>query len=73
MEPSMDDRSIPRQTVRVEITLASDRNLSGELQIDLESRLSDFLNRPERFIAVKDKDGITRIVHKAHIVEVVEL
>jgi hypothetical protein len=69
----MEDRSIPRQTIRVEITLSDSRNIHGELQIDLESRLSDFLNCPEPFIALRDKDGITRIVNKAHIIEAVEL
>jgi hypothetical protein len=72
-EISMQDRGIPRQIVRVEITLGDSHILSGELQIDLDSRLSDFLNLPEKFIILKDKGGITRIVHKAHIVQVVEL
>lgn len=70
---SMQERGIPRQIVRVEITLSDSRILSGELQIDLDSRLSDFLNLPEKFIILKDKSGITKIVHKTHIVEVVEL
>lgn len=69
----MEDRTIPRQTIRVEMTLSDSRKLSGEIQIDLDSRLSDFLNNPERFVALKDRNGITRILNKQHIVESVEL
>lgn len=69
----MTERGIPRQIVRVEITLSDSRKYFGEIQIDLDSRLSDFLNLPETFVCLKDKDGITRIIHKAHIIEVVEL
>lgn len=69
----MQDRGIPRQTVRVEITLSDSRNFTGELQIDLDSRLSDFLNQPEKFLIMKDRNGSTRILHKVHIVEVVEI
>ena len=69
----MEDRSIPRQSVHVIITLSDSRNLSGEIQIDLDSRLSDFMNLPERFIIIKDKDQSLKIVNKDHIIEVIEL
>ena len=69
----MEDRLIPRQSVHVIITLSDSRNLSGEIQIDLDSRLSDFMNLPERFIIIKDKDQSLKIVNKDHIIEVIEL
>ena len=69
----MEDRSIPRQSVHVIITLSDSRNLSGEIQIDLDSRLSDFMNLPERFIIIKDKDQSLKIVNKNHLIEVIEL
>ena len=69
----MEDRTIPRQTIRVTVTLSGSRNLAGELHIDLDSRLSDFMNAPERFIAIKDKNGTLRIINKEHIVEIMEL
>ncbi len=73
METIMEDRVIPRQSVHVIITLNDSRNLSGEIQIDLDSRLSDFMNKPERFIILKDKDHSLKIVNKDHIIEVIEL
>ena len=69
----MEDRLIPRQSVHVIITLTDSRNLSGEIQIDLDSRLSDFMNLPERFIKIRDKDQSLKIVNKDHIIEVIEL
>ena len=72
-ENIMEDRTIPRQTIRVTVTLSGSRNLAGELHIDLDSRLSDFMNAPERFIAIKDKNGTLRIINKEHIVEIMEL
>jgi hypothetical protein len=72
-EKKMDDRLIPRQSVHVIMTLSDSRNLSGEIQIDLDSRLSDFMNRPEKFIIIKDKDQSLKIVNKNHIIEVIEL
>ena len=73
METIMEDRAIPRQSVHVIITLSDSRNLSGEIQIDLDSRLSDFMNQPERFIILRDKDNSLKIVNKDHIIEVIEL
>lgn len=69
----MEDRGIPRQTVRVTISLSDSRNIAGELKIDLDSRLSDFMNQPEPFIVIKDKNGTLRIINKEHIVEIMEL
>jgi len=66
----MEDRTIPRQTLKVSITLSDGRGFSGEMQIDLDTRLSDFMNFPERFIVVKDKDNTLKIINKDHIVEV---
>jgi hypothetical protein len=73
METVMEDRAIPRQSVHVIITLSDSRNLSGEIQIDLNSRLSDFMNQPERFIILRDKDNSMKIINKDHIIEVIEL
>ncbi len=69
----MEDKTIPRQSVHVILTLSDSRNLSGEIQIDLDSRLSDFINQPERFIILRDKDHSLKIVNKDHIIEVIEL
>ena len=66
----MEDRTIPRQKLNIALSLSDGRNLSGEIQIDLDTRLSDFMNTPERFIAVRDKDGILKIVNKDHIIEI---
>ena len=68
----MEDRTIPRQTVRVTETLIDSRNLVGEIQIDLGSRLSDFMNKPEQFIVLKDKNDALRIVNKNQIIEITE-
>jgi len=69
----MEDRGIPRQIVRVSVTLIGSRTVAGELQIDLDSRLSDFMNEPEVFIVIKDKNGTLRIINKGQIVEIMEL
>ena len=66
----MEDRAIPRQIVKVTISLSDGRNISGEIQIDLDTRLSDFLNYPERFIIIKDKDNTLKIINKDHIVDI---
>jgi hypothetical protein len=66
----MNDRTIPRQTEKVTLTLSDGRSISGEMQIDLDTRLSDFMNSSERFIVVKDKDNAVKIINKHHIVEV---
>lgn len=66
----MEDRTIPRQKLNIALSLSDGRNLSGEIQIDLDTRLSDFMNTPDRFIAVRDKDGILKIVNKDHIIEI---
>ncbi len=66
----MEDRSIPRQKLNIAISLSDGRNVSGEIQIDLDSRLSDFMNFPEHFIPVRDKDGNLKIINKSHIVDI---
>ena len=66
----MEDRAIPRQVVKVAISLSDGRNISGEIQIDLDTRVSDFMNYPERFIIIKDKDNTFKIVNKDHVVDV---
>lgn len=66
----MEDRAIPRQVVKVTISLSDGRNISGEIQIDLDTRLSDFMNYPERFIIIKDKDNTLKIINKDHVVDI---
>jgi len=66
----MEDRAIPRQTVKVTISLSDGRNISGEIQIDLDTRLSDFMNYPERFIIIKDKNNILKIINKDHVIDI---
>ncbi len=66
----MEDRAIPRQVVKVAISLSDGRNISGEIQIDLDTRVSDFMNYPERFIIIKDKDNTYKIVNKDHVVDI---
>ena len=65
----MEDKVIPRQIVKVTISLSDGRNVAGELQIDLDTRLSDFMNYPDRFIFIKDKDNKLKIINKDHIVD----
>ena len=69
----MEDRGIPRQTLKVNVSLNGSRTVAGELQIDLDSRLSDFMNHPEPFIVIRDKNGILRIINKTHIIEIMEV
>jgi len=66
----MEDRAIPRQTVKVTISLSDGRNISGEIQIDLDARLSDFMNYPERFIIITDKDNTLKIINKDHVIDI---
>ena len=66
----MEDRIIPREAVFATITLSTGRNISGEIQIDLNTRLSDFMNLPERFIVIRDKNQVLRSINKDHIVEI---
>ena len=66
----MPDKSIPRQTVTVTISLSTGRSIAGKLQIDLDSRLSDFMNIPERFIVIRDKNDALKIINKDHIVDI---
>jgi len=66
----MEDRAIPRQVVKVTISLSDGRNISGEIQIDLDTRLSDFMNYPERFIIITDKDNTLKIINKDHVVDI---
>ena len=66
----MEDKTIPRQKIDVTLSLSDGRNISGIIQIDLDTRLSDFLNYPERFIILRDKDQAIKIVNKDHVVDV---
>ena len=66
----MPDKSIPRQTVTVTISLSTGRSIAGKLQIDLDSRLSDFMNLPDRFIVIRDKNEALKIINKDHIVDI---
>ena len=66
----MEDRVIPRQLIQVSMTLSEGRSISGSIQIDLDTRLSDFMNYPEKFIVLKDKDNTLKIINKDHIVDI---
>lgn len=66
----MEDRTIPRQVIPVALSLTDGRNLTGEIQIDLDIRLSDFMNLPERFIILRDKDQALKLINKDHIVDI---
>ncbi len=66
----MEDKTIPRQTVLVSLSLSDGRNLSGEIQFDLDSRLSDFINSSAQFIIIKDKDSALKLVNKNHIIDI---
>ncbi len=66
----MEDRVIPRETVTSTISLSTGRSVSGEIQIDLDARLSDFLNLPQKFIILKDKNNHLKMINKDFIVEV---
>jgi hypothetical protein len=65
----MEDRVIPRQLIQVSMTLSEGRSITGSIQIDLDTRLSDFMNYPEKFIVLKDKDNTLKIINKDHIVD----
>ena len=66
----MEDRTVPRQALKVTLSLSDGRNLSGTIQIDMDSRLSDFMNISTEFIVFTDKDGILKIINKNHIVDI---
>ena len=66
----MGDKKIPRQKVKVTLALSDGRSISGIVQIDLDTRLSDFMNLSDAFIVLKDQDGALKIINKRHIVEV---
>ncbi|MBT4483872.1 MAG: hypothetical protein HOC71_09370 [Candidatus Latescibacteria bacterium] len=66
----MEDRTVPRQTLKVTLSLSDGRNLSGTIQIDMDSRLSDFMNISKQFIVFTDKDGGLKIINKYHIIDI---
>lgn len=66
----MEDKAIPRETVVATITLSTGRSISGEIQIDLNSRLSDFMNLPERFMVIRDRNQALKVINKDFIVEI---
>ncbi len=66
----MVDKVIPRQAMKITLSLTDGRNISGELKIDLDTRLSDFMNFPDRFIFIKDIDEGLKIINKDHIIDV---
>ena len=66
----MEDRTIPRQMVSISLTLIDGHTATGELQIDLDARLSDFMNKDEQFIVLRDTNDSVRIVNKQHIIDV---
>ena len=66
----MENKLIPRETVVATLTLSNGRNIAGEIQIDLDTRLSDFMNRPERFIVICDKNQMLKSINKDHIIEI---
>jgi len=66
----MEDKTIPRQTVPVSVSLSDGRIINGEIQIDLDLRLSDYMNGTQKFIIIKDVDHTLKLVNKDHIVDV---
>ena len=66
----MEDRVIPRDKVISTITLSTGRSISGVIQIDLDTRLSDFMNLPERFMVIHDRNEAMKIINKDYIVEI---
>lgn len=66
----MEDKTLPRQVVNVSLSLSDGRAISGEIQIDLDLRLSDFMNGGQRFIIIKDKDQSMKLVNKDHIIDI---
>ena len=69
----MEDRTIPRQHISVVIELPSGRYINGKMPIDLDTRLSDFMNGPEQFFIIFDVDGVMRIINKSQIVVIYEV
>ena len=61
---------VPRQTIEVTLSLSDGRNSSGTIQIDMDSRLSDFMNSSTQFIVFTDKDGSLKIINKNHIIDI---
>jgi hypothetical protein len=66
----MEDRFIPRQSVPVTISLADRRNISGTIQIDLDTKLANFLNYDEAYLVIKDKDSTLKLLNKDHIIDI---
>ena len=66
----MEDKTLPRQILPISLSLTDGRNLTGEIQIDLDMRLSDHMNEPQRFIIIKDKDNSLKLINKDHIVDI---
>ena len=66
----MEDRIVPRQILKVTLSLSDGRNLSGTIQIDMDSRLSDFMNISTQFIVFTDRDGGLKIINKNHIIDI---
>ena len=66
----MEDRTIPRKSVEVVVDLSNGKTLTGRIPIDLDTRLSDFMNEPEQFFILFDVDGVLRIVNKSHVREI---
>ena len=66
----MEDKLIPRETVVATLTLSNGRNIAGEIQIDLNTRLSDFMNLPERFMVIRDRNQALKVINKDFIVEI---
>ena len=66
----MEDRVIPRQNVPVTISLTDRRNISGTLQIDLDTKLIDFLNYQETYLIIRDKDSSLKLLNKNHIIDI---
>lgn len=72
-EHAMYDKTIPRQVVKIKLSMGDGRYTAGEMQIDLDTRLSDHMNGPERFIVVKDNNNQLKIINKDHIAEIMIL
>lgn len=66
----MNRKAIPRQTVQVTITIVDGRSMAGSIQFDLDMRLSDFVNGPERFLVLRDVKDDLRIINKDHIIDI---
>jgi len=64
----MNRKAIPRQTVQVTISIVDGKNMKGTIQFDLDMRLSDFVNGPERFLVLRDVNDELRIINKDHVI-----